>query len=60
LIPYKPHLTLGRTNNRHEAEIAYNKCKGLEEKFVETVTEVAVEIIDGCDNSQIELTVKLK
>jgi 2'-5' RNA ligase len=57
--PYKPHMTLGRTSNPMELEIAYNKYKDFEEKFSDTVTEVAVEIIDEFENSEIELTVGL-
>lgn len=67
LAPYKPHwsrsfephMTVGKLADANAFERAVEETKGMSERFVTCVGEIASELIGADGSSAIEFTVKL-
>lgn len=57
-FPYKPHMTIGRIHNQKEVIRDLEKHEIINEVFEDVVLEIAVEIIDKNEDSNIEMTIQ--
>jgi 2'-5' RNA ligase len=57
---YIPHLTVGHIKENSEYEEAVNNCKAINDIFIDVIKNISVEIIDGNENSTIEMTISLE
>nr|WP_302597514.1 2'-5' RNA ligase family protein [uncultured Cellulosilyticum sp.] len=58
-LPYIPHMTLGKLQNKEELDAAYEEVKKLQNTFVARIDTVYIEEIDEDDSSIIEIAYNL-
>jgi 2'-5' RNA ligase len=59
LNTYIPHLTVGRIADQTKFNAALNRCRSIDDIFIDTIKSISVEIIDDNENSIIELTIDI-